>query len=285
MIPNKSIFSIIILVLIFSQNLISAQSNVVSGIILNEKEEPLSYVNIGIIGTSLGTVSDENGGFKLYFEETISEEDTIRFSSIGYFTHDFSIKELRGKEDFKLEMKVSNNTLTEVVVLPDFEKTKTKGNKNTDARMNVNYSISKKPNQNLGAEIGRKFKIKKTTHLKKVRFFIAANNFDTVRFRINIYHLKKRKPGENILSQNIIKEVVGKKMGWIEVDLTPYQILSNKSVVVGVEWIHHSKNGKSLRLPISVPSIGSVHFYKFGSQNKWKRFNMMSSAIQLKMAN
>ena len=269
---------------IFSQNQFFAQSNSVRGTIFNEKNEPLSYVNIGIIGTSLGTVSDEKGDFKLYFDETIAENDTVRFSSIGFSTQDFSINKLRGNEDFNLEMKISNNTFTEVVVLPGFEKTKTKGNKNTGARMNVYNSISKKPNQNLGAEIGRKFKIKTTTQLKKNRFFVAKNNFDTVRFRINIYHLKRRKPGKNILTQNIIKEVVEKKTGWIEVDLTPYQILSDKSVIVGVEWIYHSKNGRFLTLSISVPSVGSVHFYKYGSQNKWKRFSMMSSAMQLEMA-
>ncbi len=278
----KNVF--LILAISFSQSQLFAQSNSVAGIVFNEKNEPLSYVNIGIIGTSLGTVSGENGDFKLYFDETISGVDTVRFSSIGFSTQDFSINKLRGNEDFKIEMKVANNTLTEIVVLPDFEKTKTKGNKNTDARMNVYYSISEKPNQNLGAEIGRKFKIKKTTQLKKVRFFVAKNNFDTVGFRINIYHFKKSIPGKNILTQNIIKEVVGKKTGWMEVDLTPYQIISDQSVVVGIEWIYHSKNGRFLTLPISVPSVGSVHFYKYGSQNKWKRFNMMSSAMQLEMA-
>jgi len=97
----------------------------------------------------------------------------------------------------------------------------------------------------------------------------------------NVYHLKKRKPRKNILSQNIILEVVGKKSGWIEVDLMPYQIMTNRSVIVGVEWIGHSKNGKYLTLPITIPSIGSVHFYKYGSQNKWKRFDMMSSCMEL----
>lgn len=270
---------------VFSQknNSVSVAKNFIEGVVMNEKKEIMDYVNIGIIGTSLGTVSDVNGRFELFFNEKIKASDVVRFSSIGFSHQDFTIGELKLMENITIQLQTKNTMLNEVVVLPDFKKTKTKGSRRTNTRMNVFYSISKKPNQNLGAEIGRKFKIRKTSHLKKVRFFIAKNNFDTVRFRINVYHLKKRKPSENILTQNIIHEVVGKKTGWIEVDLTPYQILSKKSVVVGVEWIYHSKKGKYLTLPIALAKKGP-HFYKYGSQNKWKRYPTMSSAMELELA-
>ena len=52
------------------------------------------------------------------------------------------------------------------------------------------------------------------------------------------------------------------------------------SVIVAVEWIEHSKKGKILRLPITMPAIGT-HFYKYGSQDKWKRFRGMSTAMVL----
>ncbi len=276
--------NLILIIGLFLSNSLLAQNNFVKGIVIGENSAPLDYVNIGVVGTSVGTVSGAQGEFELYFNEKINGGDTIRFSSIGFASKDFSVEELLSKDMLTIQLKTQSTTLKEIVVLPDFLRTKEKGNKNTNARMNVYYAISKKLNQNLGAEIGRKFKIKKPTQLKKVRFFIAQNNFDTVRFRINVYHLKKRKPGTNILSQNIIKEVVGQQQGWIEVDLTPYQIYTEKNVVVGVEWIYHSQKGKYLTLPISVPSVGSVHFYKYGSQNKWKRFNMMSAAIRLEMA-
>ncbi|MEM6965883.1 MAG: carboxypeptidase-like regulatory domain-containing protein [Bacteroidota bacterium] len=262
---------------------ILANKNYVEGMVLNENGEGLGYVNIGIISTSLGTVSNENGGFKLFFNETITSQDTIRFSSIGYAHQDFLIEELRNRNFITIKMQVRSTTLGEVVVLPDFKKTKIKGSRKTKTRMNVSYSIGNQPNQNLGAEIGRKFKIRKTTQLKKLRFYIAKNNFDTVRFRVNVYHLKKRKPSENLLSQNIIVEVVDSKTGWIEVDLAPYRILSKKSIVVGVEWIYHSERGRYLTLPIALAKKGP-HFYKYGSQNKWKRFATMSSAMEIEVA-
>ncbi len=271
---------LIIICTLLSISIFSQQDNYVVGEIFSTEEKPLDYVNVGVIGTTLGTVSDAHGKFQLYFNEKVKANDTVRFSSIGYGDQEFTVAELKSKKDLKIKMQIQSTQLQEVVVLPDFLKTKTKGSKRTKTKMNVFYSISNKPNQNLGAEIGRKFKIKKTTKLNKLRFFIAKNNFDTVRFRINVYHLKKRKPGKNILSQNIIHEVVGKKTGWLEVDLSPYQIISKKSVVVGVEWIYHSKEGKYLTLPIAMFTNGP-HFYKYGSQSKWKRFATMSSAMEL----
>jgi len=276
----KLIISIFILNL-FSTLTFSQDNSFIKGVIISDKNEPLDYVNIGIVGTSLGTVSDEEGQFQLFFNESVKGSDIVRFSSIGFESQNISVLDLKKENNLTITLATKTTQLEEVVVIPEFLNSKIKGNKNTDARMNVFYSISKKPNQNLGAEIGRKFKIKKKSRLKKVRFYIAQNNFDTVLFRINVYNIKKRKPGKNILSQNIIHEVVGKKSGWIEVDLMPYQILTNRSVVVGVEWIGHSKNGKSLTLPITIPSVGSVHFYKYGSQNKWKRFGLMSSCMEL----
>lgn len=274
---------LIIICTLVSISIFSQQDNYVAGEIFSNNEKPLDYVNVGIIGTTFGTVSDVNGKFELYFNENVKSNDTVRFSSIGYSNQEFTVAELKSKKDLKIKMETRSTQLQEIVVLPDFLKTKMKGSKRTKTKMNVFYSISKKPNQNLGAEIGRKFKIKKTTQLKKLRFFIAKNNFDTVRFRINVYHLKKRKPGENILSQNVIHEVVGGKTGWIEVDLTPYQIISKKSVVVGVEWIYHSQKGRYLTLPIAMFAKGP-HFYKYGSQSKWKRFGTMSSAMELEVA-
>ena len=278
--PFKFILSLFILNL-FSNLVFSQEEMFIKGTILSDKNKPLDYVNIGIVGTSLGTVSDEEGQFQLYFNATVKDSDIVRFSSIGFENQNFSVNDLKKENNLTITLATKTTQLEEVVVIPEFKNSKLKGNKNTDARMNVFYSISKKPNQNLGAEIGRKFKIKKRSRLRKMRFYIAKNNFDTVLFRINVYHLKKRKPGKNILSQNIIHEVIGKKSGWIEVDLMPYQIMTSRSVIVGVEWIGHSKNGKYLTLPITVPSVGSVHFYKYGSQNKWKRFDLMSSCIEL----
>jgi len=54
--------------------------------------------------------------------------------------------------------------------------------------------------------------------------------------------------------------------------------------VVAIEWIGGSEQGTVLSLPITFPSFGAVHFYKFGSQNNWKIFSNMSSCIMIQIA-
>jgi len=111
----------------------------------------------------------------------------------------------------------------------------------------------------------------------------VTSNFDTVQFRINVYSLKKGEIGDNLLKDNIIVTLVGKKKGWVEVDLLPYDVRVDQSVVVSAEWVNASKRGNYLALPIGMPRPGNKHFYKFGSQNRWKIFNMMSAAMLLQI--
>ncbi|MCC7505604.1 MAG: hypothetical protein IT259_09890, partial [Saprospiraceae bacterium] len=140
-----------------------------------------------------------------------------------------------------------------------------------------------KINQNLGSELGRRFKIRKASQLEKFSFYIADNNFDTARFRINIYDLKRGEPGDNLLTDNIIVTVVGKSKGWVAVDLAPYDLRLDEPIAIGVEWIYGSRGGTVLSLPIGMPVAGSKHFYKYGSRNKWKSFALMSAAMALEV--
>ncbi|MBL7826436.1 MAG: hypothetical protein JNJ57_07395, partial [Saprospiraceae bacterium] len=151
------------------------------------------------------------------------------------------------------------------------------------ARMSVNFAIEGKINQNLGSEVGRRFKIEKPSLLETFMFYVSENNFDTVRFRINVYDLRKGEPAESLLQENIVVTLPGKKTGWVSVDLSPYDVRADEWLAVGVEWIYGSQGGSNLSLPIAMPVVGSKHYYKFGSRNRWKSFAGMSSAMVLKV--
>jgi hypothetical protein len=89
------------------------------------------------------------------------------------------------------------------------------------------------------------------------------------------------KPAQNITPENIIIELTGKKMGWIDVDLLPYDIECEDKIAISIEWVYSSGKGTYLALPIAMPMIGSTHFYKYGSQNSWKAFDSMSASLRL----
>ncbi|MEM1124782.1 MAG: carboxypeptidase-like regulatory domain-containing protein, partial [Bacteroidota bacterium] len=151
----------------------------------------------------------------------------------------------------------------------------------TTTRMNTNFAISQKPGQNLGAAIGRRFNLGKGLHqLAAFRFFVTANNFDTARFRINVFDIKKGRPNTLLHNSPIIITLGEQQRGWIEVDLVAHQLFVETDVIVAVEWIEHSQKGNALGLPLTIPTLGT-HFYKYGSQNRWKRFRGMSTAMEL----
>ena len=78
----------IILLLLSSNVLLYGQK--ISGTVLEmNSDKPVEYVNIGIVGRNIGTVSDQNGKYTLDIKSE-HHDDTLRFSCIGY--HAYSVK-------------------------------------------------------------------------------------------------------------------------------------------------------------------------------------------------
>lgn len=275
-----------LLTTIFSFFILSTQaqtSTSFSGLIQDTNGEPISYVNVGIVGTSTGTVSKEDGSYRLFFKNNTNENDTVRFSIIGYESQSFLIKEMKDQQTVVLTEGVVE--LSEVVVRPNLSNQKIVGRSKTNGGRKVNFSIAKKPRQNLGAEIGKKFKVKnKPTQIESLSFFIRSNNFSGAKFRISFYSIKKNMPDQHLTNQDIIVSVDDKKTGWIEVDLSTYDIFTKKDFIATIQWIDSSEDGKTLAMPIRFPVFGKKHYYKFGSQAKWKRYKNMSISMTVGLA-
>lgn len=73
----------IICILYFITALLNAQSFQVT-VISEETKQPIPQVTVGIVGTTLGAVSDSNGN--AYFATVPTGEHTLRFSCLGYET-------------------------------------------------------------------------------------------------------------------------------------------------------------------------------------------------------
>lgn len=275
---------IITLLLLFFQQFLFSQEITLQGKIQDESGEPLAYVNIGVLGTSTGTVSDSTGNYKLFLKDVkVIEGNTLRFSSIGYEAKSFAIQELLNQSKLDVRLQKSDIELEEIVVTVNDRKSSTTGKDKIKTSRYVNFSISSVENQNLGSQVGRKFKLssKTSNHLKSFRFYINNNDFEQVKFRINVYAIEDGLPDKILNKENIFVEVKGKQTGWVSVDLSPYNLVVKDDVIVSAEWIEHSEKGRKLSLPIIIPSVGSTHYYKFGSQSNWKKFPMLSSAMVL----
>lgn len=256
----------------------------IKGTVTDNLNVPIEYANIGVLNKPNGTVSNLEGKFNLEVENT-DVEDTIRVSCLGYKSEDILFKDLIKNPmilDIKLQRQVEQ--LNEVALNSKKIKTYSEGKLKTNTSQQVIFSMPNQENQNLGSEVGRKFKLGDETPslLTEFKFFIKDNNFESVKFRINIYGIEDGKPFKKINTENIFASAGKNFTDWVVVDLTPFNIVVNDEViVVAVEWIAHSEKGDTLNLPIIIPSFGSTHYYKLGSQNSWEKYGNMSSSMSL----
>lgn len=281
----KMIQLIYFTMMLLTPQTIQAQNNlVIQAHLMNAQNQAIAYANIGIVGTNTGTISAPDGSFSLYLKGGIDEEQIVRISHLGYETKDFTIASLFLLNKTVITLEESAIALPPVEVRPIGTTSKIMGHKKTNTRLGTNFSIGKKPNQNLGSAIGKKFKLgKKEVFLKNFQFYITHNNFDTVRFRVEISTLKNGRPHKSISTQEIIKEITEVQKGWVSIDLSPYHVYAKGNIAIAITWIYHAGKGSRLQLPNTIPVVGATHYYRYGSQSKWKRFRGMSTAMQLEV--
>lgn len=92
-----------------------AQTSSISGVILQENQEPAAFVAVFIEGTSLGTTSDEKGYFKLDHVPPGNQKIIARL--IGFETETKSLEVIPG-ENYRLNFSLteSSNLLDDVVI-------------------------------------------------------------------------------------------------------------------------------------------------------------------------
>lgn len=103
--------SLCIICLIFVSNIFSQS---ITGTVVDENKQPLSGANIYIDGTTIATITDENGKFVLYSGGTTNS--LVAISYVGYQTQ--YISKVDDKPLF-IALIEANNTLKEVIIYKD----------------------------------------------------------------------------------------------------------------------------------------------------------------------
>ncbi|MBG6235575.1 TonB-linked SusC/RagA family outer membrane protein [Pedobacter sp. CAN_A7] len=85
----------------------------ITGRVLDEQKKPIPGVNVSIAGTTLGTVTDGNGNYKLNVPDAYAGRN-ITFSYTGYVKQEVSIA---GKTEISISLVPDNQNLSEVVVV------------------------------------------------------------------------------------------------------------------------------------------------------------------------
>ncbi|MDR3679836.1 MAG: carboxypeptidase-like regulatory domain-containing protein [Flavipsychrobacter sp.] len=274
-----------LLLLLFAVVLqVTAQdTRMIRGVIVDKDGQGLPYVSIGIVNTPYGTVSDESGNYKMQLPAAAKAKDSLKFSCIGYDSRTVLVGNIV-REFLPVKMDIVPMVLNEVMVKPTHTETEIIGITHKKGMMANNFAISGEAGQNLGAEIGERFELGgERNFLDTLNVFVNANSFDTVAFRINIYNIQNGMPGKSLLDRNIWFTLFNQDKGWIALDLKPYHLVFDEDVIVSLQWIRHSQKGTALSLPITIPALGHVHYYKFGSQGVWKKYTNMATSMNLKV--
>ena len=259
-----------ILLFMFSAWFGKSQSSFSGEMVDENTNEVLAYVNIGVIGKNIGTVSDINGKFSLRIEEKYNA-DTVRFSMIGYESLEMIVADFKKKlkNNAVVKLKPSITELTEVVISGKDLKEKVLGNTTRSKNVTGGFSTDL-----LGNEVGviMKLKKKRPTYIKDFNCFIAKNRYGKIKFRLNIYELEKGMPGRNILTENIFVETEIEQ-GVLSVDLTKYNIWVEKDFLVSLEWIEDLGEGG---LYFSARLLGAPMIARQASQGHWGKITMAS---------
>jgi hypothetical protein len=197
--------------------------------------KPILYANVGIIGSGMGDVTNEDGEFVID-GPFVSDKNTVVVSCMGYETKSIVVDR---KASVEIVMKLSFYELEEVKVGVSkykFEKEKRMGNNVLTEHVVVGFH-----SKNKGAEIGKFFKVNKGKKYKveKMHFNIAELGYKKGTFRVNFYKAFSK---DNIETQrcnekDIIMEI--SKPGDVDVDVSSENLVFEDDFLVAIECIEY----------------------------------------------
>jgi hypothetical protein len=88
---------------------------IITGKLVNEKNEGIPFASIGSIKQNTGVLSNDNGSFTLELNE-YNETDSIKFFAIGYKERTIPIVELKTSSLNEFRLEADDKTLEEVEV-------------------------------------------------------------------------------------------------------------------------------------------------------------------------
>ncbi|MEM8929179.1 MAG: carboxypeptidase-like regulatory domain-containing protein [Bacteroidota bacterium] len=247
--------------------------------------EVIPYVNIGIVEQGIGTVSDEEGLFHLYFEKNeVAPTALILFSALGYAPLNIPVAKmpLVYNEYPVFKMTPERVALNEVVVSNKGERfiTNFVGYKNYGERTFGYW----KDQIALGGELATRIVVKSgLRRLDRFQFEVFHNPSDSLLLRANIYEddgpIGSPKTNLNKSGKNILVTVKKTdKIVWV--DLKPYDIYVQNDFMVSLELLKvYGEEELGLILAAAFNKNGS--YRKYASQDKWERIADHNMAFYL----
>jgi len=259
-IPGLRIKTGILLFALLCPGLVFCQTR--SGQVLSsETKSGIAYVNVGIIGKNIGTVTNEYGNFTITLDK-INNTDSLRFSMIGYESKSFLVSQFKEDSIKDVYLVPRSYYLTEVKVFSHRTHEIRLGTPVLSDALKSGFESN-----DLGSEMGIKVNARKQVVLKEININVATCTFDSVVYRINIYQVVNKTEYKNILIEPIYisfsKDKIDKV---ITLNLRKYSILIEGEVLISLELFKDLGEG---RLLFHTQYFTGITYHRKTSQGKW----------------
>lgn len=230
-------------------------------VISTETELGIAYVNIGVIGKNIGTVSDISGNFTITLDE-IYDNDSIRFSMIGYESKAFLVSQFRADPVKNIYLKPRSYDLPEINITYNRPRKILLGNPVGTNDLRSGFS-----DNDLGSELGIRINARKKVLLKDINLDVAICTYDSVTYRLNIYVIEDNLVCNNILTEPIyISFAKDKITDVLTFDLSKYSIIFEGEVLVTLELYKDLGEG---RLLFRTEYFTGITYHRKTSQGNW----------------
>jgi len=158
-----------------------------SGFIVDQTtQQPIEYVNVGIVEKSIGTVCDQQGRFALVVSND-EENSVLTITRLGYQTTTISGIKFNDIPKVKIEMIPVVKELSEFTF--SGKDRIELGYRPQDDAVKGYFKV-----EGLGIEGGTLIRNSDTVQLTSFNMNILELHYDSMKFRLNLYNLKKGRP-------------------------------------------------------------------------------------------
>lgn len=234
-----------------------------------EFNQAVPYANIGVPGTTKGTVSNLEG---VYLISVSSGVDSLVFSSIGYHTQTIALQYLAENDTVYLMPRVYEGG--EIIVRSKgYKPTRSFGNRQKKKGQSFGFETSQK-----GGQIGSVIHFRDTTLVESAHFGINFTGGDSLLFRVQVYPWDNGVTGESVLPENVLISTVQER-GYIHAGLLPYNLHLKGTYLLTLEWLDRSSMIKNEGIRFRAKTV------RRKNNTTYLRYNAITEFEQLKYVN
>lgn len=212
-------------------------------------KQPIAFANIGIINSSIGTIANTDGSFSFKIP-TYYTHDSVLFSALGYSKIFIPIEELRQETALTVYLKEAPYALSEVMLTAERVKAKVYKVGNRKFEGGSLYADTVMAGAAMAVLIQNKSpKFQYPVYIQDAQLRIVKNTFPEFKIRVRLLEAENIKglimPGKDLLNQSVVVE---SQMvdGWLNIDLSPYQLKMDRDFFLVFEWILEQKDRSHL---------------------------------------